>query len=160
MTPVVSLAAWPVGPEAGQVRVRNTCQRVCAGRAAATAAAAAAAVAGNLPAPPPLERELSTGHMHAVHLLHMADPEDGWLQREWGEIQAASGHADAAALHLEVGGWFPGQVTAGVDGSWHAGAARVFPCWGEKLQEPRCHRTSALGGAGMRQAHGSLFHNA
>ena len=73
-----------------------------AGRGAAAAAAAAAAVAGNLPAPPPPGRELSTGHMHTVHLLHMADPEDAWLQREWGEIQAASGSAESAALHLEV----------------------------------------------------------
>ena len=49
--------------------------------------------------PPP---DTSNGHVLIVHRLHVADAEDAWIQREWGEIQAAQGNLQQAATHLEV----------------------------------------------------------
>ena len=49
--------------------------------------------------PPP---DTSNGHVLIVHRLHVADAEDAWIQREWGEIQAAQGNLQQAATHFEV----------------------------------------------------------
>ena len=49
--------------------------------------------------PPP---DTSNGHVLIVHRLHEADAEDAWIQREWGEIQAAQGNLQQAATHFEV----------------------------------------------------------
>ncbi|KAK9908411.1 hypothetical protein WJX75_007517 [Coccomyxa subellipsoidea] len=51
--------------------------------------------------PPP---EASQGHVYIVHRLHSADPEDGWLQREWGEVMVSEDRLTDAAVHFEVAG--------------------------------------------------------
>jgi hypothetical protein len=49
--------------------------------------------------PPP---EASQGHVYIVHRLHSADPEDGWLQREWGEVMVSEDRLTDAAVHFEA----------------------------------------------------------
>ena len=53
--------------------------------------------------PPP---DTSNGHVLIVHRLHTADAEDAWIQREWGEIQAAQGNLQQAATHFEARGCY------------------------------------------------------
>eukprot|EP00798_Chlamydomonas_sp_ICE-L_P005877 gene5877-19013_t len=39
-----------------------------------------------------------------VHSIQSQDPEDPWLQQEWGEILAGTGRTQEAAMHLSVAG--------------------------------------------------------
>ncbi|EFJ43454.1 hypothetical protein VOLCADRAFT_106786 [Volvox carteri f. nagariensis] len=41
-------------------------------------------------------------HMHLVHMIQSADPEDPWLQAEWGRTLTAVGRTQEAVLHLSV----------------------------------------------------------
>lgn len=60
--------------------------------------------------PPPLSPpEPSTNHGLLVHRVHSADPEDPWLQREWGEVLVAEKRYKDAAVHFEAG--FLAQAT-------------------------------------------------
>ncbi|GLC66378.1 hypothetical protein PLESTF_000418100 [Pleodorina starrii] len=64
------------------------------GGAAMVAAAGAGAAAAAAAATPP--------HMHLMHAIQSTDPEDPWLQVEWGRTLAAVGRNQEAGVHLSV----------------------------------------------------------
>lgn len=68
----------------------------------AVRAAMLKARADRQPPPEVPEPEASQGHVYLMHRLHAADPEDGFLQREWGEVLVSEGRPADAAVHLEV----------------------------------------------------------
>jgi predicted Zn-dependent protease len=41
--------------------------------------------------------------MQLMHRLHVADPHDPWLQREWAEILVAQNRSEEAVTHFEAG---------------------------------------------------------
>ncbi|CAL8469470.1 g9011 [Coccomyxa elongata] len=68
-------------------------------RSAIRKARAAGQPPPEVPAP-----DASQGHVYLVHRVHTADPNDGWLQREWGEVLVSEGRLADAAVHFEVAG--------------------------------------------------------
>lgn len=57
-------------------------------------------------------------HMQIVHHVQAADPEDPWLQREWGRILLREGRGKEASAHLEVAGMlFLGQLKLAESGA-------------------------------------------
>ena len=69
----------------------------CAVRSAIRKARAAGQPPPEVPAP-----DASQGHVYLMHRVHTADPNDGWLQREWGEVLLSEGRLADAAVHLEA----------------------------------------------------------
>lgn len=63
--------------------------------------------------------------------LQEADPEDPWLQQEWGLLLAATGRPQEALVHLEVAGGHPREGSGRVGGvvwSWLRQAPCKAPC--------------------------------
>lgn len=66
-------------------------------RSAIRKARAAGQPPPEVPAP-----DVSQGHIYLMHRVHTADPNDGWLQREWGEVLVSEGRLADAAVHFEA----------------------------------------------------------
>ncbi|KAG2448974.1 hypothetical protein HYH02_005728 [Chlamydomonas schloesseri] len=60
-------------------------------RAAATMALGGAAQVGSTPP-----------HLHLLHMVQSSDPEDPWLQAEWGRVLLEVGRGQEAVMHLSV----------------------------------------------------------
>ena len=50
------------------------------------------------------ERGKPTAHMALVHQIQSLDPDDPWLQVEWGETMLQQGRVPEGTLHISAGG--------------------------------------------------------